>query len=157
MPVKFEEICFLWLLIYTRCGKTRFTVVSEQNTEYILVLLFINYCVIFHVNNCKPISALPSIAPCGGALFVLQKAMLLKWTLLASDQCVSASNTAKCIFKLFDRLCLDRCIPTMFSSHWYPLFIALHIVLPEVFLSGSTSINWLDNTPLSILTQDHNH
>ena len=61
MPVKFEEICFLWLLIYTKCGKTRFTVVSEQNTEYILVLLFINYCVIFHISNCKPASAPPYI------------------------------------------------------------------------------------------------
>ena len=26
---------------------------STQNTEFILVLLFIYYCIIFHMNNCK--------------------------------------------------------------------------------------------------------
>ena len=34
-------------------GKSGFTVGSMQNTKFILVLLFINYC-IFHTNNCKP-------------------------------------------------------------------------------------------------------
>ena len=33
-------------------GKSRFTVVSLQNTEFILALLF-NYCIIVHTNNCK--------------------------------------------------------------------------------------------------------
>ena len=27
---------------------------SMQSTEFILVLLFINYCIIFHMNNRKP-------------------------------------------------------------------------------------------------------
>ena len=30
-----------------------------QSTEFTLVLSFINYCVIFHVNNCKPAFAPP--------------------------------------------------------------------------------------------------
>ena len=39
--------------IHTEWGKSRFTVLSTKNTEFIIVLLFINYCVIFHMNNCK--------------------------------------------------------------------------------------------------------
>ena len=38
---------------YTGWGKSRFIVVSTQNTKFIFVL-FIHYCIIFHVNNCKP-------------------------------------------------------------------------------------------------------
>ena len=34
-------------------------VVSTWNTEFIPVLLFINYCIIFHMNNCKPAFAQP--------------------------------------------------------------------------------------------------
>ena len=33
---------------YTGWAKSRFMIVSRQNTEFILVLLFINYCLIFH-------------------------------------------------------------------------------------------------------------
>ena len=36
-----------------RWGKARFSVLSKQNTEFILVLLFTNYCITFHMNNCK--------------------------------------------------------------------------------------------------------
>ena len=32
---------------------------SMQNTEFILVLFFINYCIIFHMNNCKSTFAHP--------------------------------------------------------------------------------------------------
>ena len=35
-------------------SKTRFTVLSMQNTEFSLISLLINYCIIFHMNNCKP-------------------------------------------------------------------------------------------------------
>ena len=38
----------------TQWGKRRFTVVNVRNTQFILVLLFNNYCIIFHMNNCKP-------------------------------------------------------------------------------------------------------
>ena len=31
------------------------------DTEFILVLLFINYCIIFHMNNCKPTFAHPCV------------------------------------------------------------------------------------------------
>ena len=44
---------------YARLDKSKFTVVSMQNTELILVLLFNNYCIIFHTNNCKPTFAHP--------------------------------------------------------------------------------------------------
>lgn len=44
---------------YTGCGKSRFTIVSKQNAEFILVLICIYYCTIFHPNNCKPTSARP--------------------------------------------------------------------------------------------------
>ena len=40
-------------VVPTGRGKTRFTVVSTRNPEFILVLLLINY-IIFHINNCKP-------------------------------------------------------------------------------------------------------
>ena len=46
--------------IYTGQGKRRFTVVSTQNTECILILLFIN-CIIFHMKNSKPTLAPPCI------------------------------------------------------------------------------------------------
>ena len=44
----------------TWCGKSKFTVVSMQNTEFILALLFIN-CIIFYANNCKHPLAPPCI------------------------------------------------------------------------------------------------
>ena len=45
----------------TGWGKSRFTVVSTQNMQFILVLLFINYFIIFHTNNYKPTFASPCI------------------------------------------------------------------------------------------------
>ena len=43
---------------YIGWGKSRFIVVSTQNSEFILVL-FINYCVISHANSCEPTFANP--------------------------------------------------------------------------------------------------
>ena len=34
---------------------------NTQNTEFILVLLFINHCIAVHVNNCKPSVVSPYI------------------------------------------------------------------------------------------------
>lgn len=45
--------------INTGLGKSRFTVVRRQNTEFVLILKFINYCIMFHADNCKPILAPP--------------------------------------------------------------------------------------------------
>ena len=42
----------------TEVSKSRFTVVSTQIKEFILVLLFINFCIL-HTNNCKPTFADP--------------------------------------------------------------------------------------------------
>lgn len=47
---------------YTGCGKSRFTLVTAGNIEFIRVLLFINYCITFHTHNCKPTFA-PSWNP----------------------------------------------------------------------------------------------
>ena len=47
---------------YTGWSKSRFTVVTTWNTEFILPLVFINYCLIFHANYCKPTFALPWIS-----------------------------------------------------------------------------------------------
>ena len=44
---------------YTRWGKSRFIALRMQNTEFILVLLFISYFIIFHMYNCKPTFASP--------------------------------------------------------------------------------------------------
>ena len=38
-------------------NKNKFTVVRMRNSVY--YLLFINYCIIFHMNNCKPTFASP--------------------------------------------------------------------------------------------------
>ena len=46
---------------YTGWGKSRFTIMRIQSTELFLVLLFINYCIILHTNNCKPILPTPVI------------------------------------------------------------------------------------------------
>ena len=43
---------------HTGWGKSTFTIVSTWNTGFILVL-FINYCIIFHINNYKPTFAPP--------------------------------------------------------------------------------------------------
>ena len=43
----------------TGWGKNRFTVVNTQNTEFILALVCISYCIIFHMNICKPIFVPP--------------------------------------------------------------------------------------------------
>ena len=45
----------------TEQGKSGFTAVSTRNTEFILVLLFINYCIIFHMNNRKSTYAPPRV------------------------------------------------------------------------------------------------
>ena len=45
--------------LYTGWGTSRFTVFSTQSTEFILVSLFIYYCVIFHMNNHKVTCAPP--------------------------------------------------------------------------------------------------
>ena len=37
---------------HTGVGKSRFKVVSTWHSEFILILLFINDCIIFHTNNC---------------------------------------------------------------------------------------------------------
>ena len=44
----------LWLVKRnTAWGKSRLTIVSTWNTEFVLELLF-TYCIIFHTNNCEP-------------------------------------------------------------------------------------------------------
>ena len=48
-----------WFAGYTGWGKSRFTVVSMWNAKFTLVLLFFNYRIIFHTNNCKPTFAYP--------------------------------------------------------------------------------------------------
>ena len=53
-------LCGCKRVIYAGWGKSRFIVVSMQNEEFVLLLLFINYCIIFHRNNCKPTFAHPA-------------------------------------------------------------------------------------------------
>lgn len=48
-------------LHHTGWGKNRFTVTLTQNMDFILVSLFINYCIVSHRNNCKLTFAPPSI------------------------------------------------------------------------------------------------
>ena len=52
-----------WLKLY-RVSKSRFTVVSMWDTGLILVLLFIDYWIIFHTNNCKAAFAHPVSRAC---------------------------------------------------------------------------------------------
>ena len=49
-------------MIFHIYGKSRFAVVCE--TQFILILLFINYCIIFHRNNCKPTFVPPCVCVC---------------------------------------------------------------------------------------------
>ena len=42
------------LSLYIGCGNNRLTVMSMRNSEFILILLFINYCTIHLMNNYKP-------------------------------------------------------------------------------------------------------
>ena len=53
---------YVSIYIYTGLGKYRFTVLSTQNTEFILVLLCINYCIIFRMNICKATFASPCMS-----------------------------------------------------------------------------------------------
>ena len=64
-PWSYRRDCVLWVVLevplitdykfgYTGWGKSELTVVSMWNTGFILVLLFINYYIVFHTNNCKP-------------------------------------------------------------------------------------------------------
>ena len=55
-----EQLC-LHLKLMCRVGQKWFTVVSTQNTEFILVLLFLYHGIIFHMNNYKPTFASPCI------------------------------------------------------------------------------------------------
>ena len=54
-----EQLC-LHLKLMCRVGQKWFTVVSTQNTEFILVFLFLNYYINFHSNACNP----PFPQPC---------------------------------------------------------------------------------------------
>ena len=53
-----ESYTFMFIIWW---GKRRLTVVSTGNTELFLVLLFINFCIIFYMNNCTPTFAPPRI------------------------------------------------------------------------------------------------
>ena len=44
-------------------GKSRFTVVSTQNTELFLYYYFFLYYIVFHTNNCKLTFAYPCVRP----------------------------------------------------------------------------------------------
>ena len=52
-------VFLLWKHTKYRVGKRKFTIVSVQK-QFILLLIVINYCIIFHRNNCKP----PFAPPC---------------------------------------------------------------------------------------------
>ena len=39
--------------MFTGVGKSRLTVVTMGNTEFILILLVINYCITYLYSNCK--------------------------------------------------------------------------------------------------------
>ena len=45
---------------YTQWRKGGLTVVSTEHAECVLMLLLLNYCTIFRMNNCKP--TLPHLA-----------------------------------------------------------------------------------------------
>ena len=45
----------------TGWGKSRFIIVNMQNTELILLFVLNNYCVVFHMSNCKFTFAQPCI------------------------------------------------------------------------------------------------
>lgn len=49
-----RSACMEPSLAMYREGKSRCTVVSTQSTEFILVLLFSNYWIIFQTSSCKP-------------------------------------------------------------------------------------------------------
>ena len=61
LPLTWASILFCYfvlqlaidVLIPPRWGRSRFTAVICE-TQFILVLLLINYCILFHMNNCKP-------------------------------------------------------------------------------------------------------
>ena len=59
---------------------------SEQDTEFTLVLLFINYCIIFHVNNCKPTFASPSISYY--YIIYLTNLCLIQFSQKSSEVCI---------------------------------------------------------------------
>lgn len=63
-----------------RGDKSRLTIVSTWNTEFILV--FINYFIIFHVNNCKPTFAPPYIK------WVLIEHSSYKYRLMIQSACL---------------------------------------------------------------------
>lgn len=63
--ISIEMKIYIYLVIvkegsHAGWGKGGLTIVSIQNTEFILVLLFINVCIIFHVSNFKP----ALVSPC---------------------------------------------------------------------------------------------
>ena len=46
-----------------RVGANTVTVVSVRNAEFILVVLCVNYCIIFRTNSCEPSFGPPCISP----------------------------------------------------------------------------------------------
>ena len=47
------------MIVCTRVGKSRVTVVSMQNIKFTRILIFINYGIIYLFDNCKPTFAHP--------------------------------------------------------------------------------------------------
>ena len=60
-------VMHIYIKEYTGWGKSRFTVVSTWNTEFIPASFF-NYC-IFHMNKCKPTFAPPCVVKHTHVLF----------------------------------------------------------------------------------------
>ena len=50
----FFDFLPLFFTLKYKVGQSRFTIMSIWNTEFILALSFISYCIISQTNNCKP-------------------------------------------------------------------------------------------------------
>ena len=60
------KIIYITKIFIPTGGKNRFTLLHTQNIVFILVLLFIKDCIIFHKNSCKSAFALYRMEPPGG-------------------------------------------------------------------------------------------
>ena len=124
-----------------------------QNTEFILILLFIKYCIIFHMNNCKPTFAPPCIKVLyiWGGHTVMFCNFFIKYTSLLTFYSLNhifwwievsiliSSIYFNCLFLMISTLSnillRNICLPPYLWSYYTMLSSGCLIIVPFIFKS----------------------
>lgn len=96
---------------------------SVNVVEFILVILFINYCIIFYTNNCKPAFATPCIV----TMFLSN--LTIDITARFIDKCQYIVLTGKAFSKVLTNQGLYKCFLLQFFTDFLKLTLVIHSMI----------------------------